>query len=71
MKKSHRFWSIYLGIALLFAIYESFWGPESYKGFFFNLGKSLIWPVILIPGLGKVIGAILLLIIIVAILIFR
>lgn len=62
MKTSRKFWLAYFVIALLFAIYGSIWGAESYKGFAYNLGMSVIWPAILFPVIGKIVGGIIFLI---------
>lgn len=51
----------YFAIALVFAIYMSIWGASAYKGFFYNLGMGIVWPVVMFPGLGKLIGAVILL----------
>jgi len=34
------------------------WGRYAYKGFFYNLGQGLIWPAVVFPSLGKLIGAV-------------
>lgn len=49
--------SAYLAIAVLFALYGWMFGSNSYKGFAYNLGTGIVWPVMLFPGLGKVLGA--------------
>ena len=69
MKKSQVFWLVYLGIAVLFALYGSLWGETQYQGFFYNLGRGLVWPVLLFPALGKVVAGVLLLVVIVAVLV--
>lgn len=51
----------YLAIALASALYLSLWGPSAYRGFAYNLGSGLIWPVVLFPGLGKLLGGLILL----------
>lgn len=66
MSKKHIFLSIYLVIALLFAIFSG----DHYHGFFYNLGTSLVWPVRLIPGLGELITAIVWIAVILGVLIF-
>jgi hypothetical protein len=52
---------VYVALIFVFAIYGNWWGDYAYKGFMYNLGRSLIWPAILIPGLGKAIGGLVLL----------
>jgi hypothetical protein len=71
MSKKNIAIAVYLAIGILFAIYGTFWGAQAYRGFFFNLGSSLIWPAILFPALGKAIGALVILAGIVAILIYK
>ena len=52
---------IYVLLIIAFAIYGNWWGDYAYKGFAYNFGRALIWPIIMFPGRGKVIGGILLL----------
>ncbi len=49
--------SIYLAIGVLFALYGWLFGDNSYKSFAYNLGTGIIWPIMLFPGLGKILGA--------------
>lgn len=70
MTKKQKFWTAYFTIAVLFAIYSSNWGPYHYKGFFFNLGRSLVWPAVMFPVLGNILGAIILVVVIILILAF-
>lgn len=60
----------YAAIAALFAFYGTFFGTYSYQGFAANLGRAIVWPAILFPSLGKVIGGILMLLVITGVLIF-
>lgn len=60
MSVKQLIFSVYFFIALLFSIYGTFWGESAYRGFFFNLGLSIVWPAIMFPALGKAIGAVLL-----------
>lgn len=59
----------YLVIAMGFTVYESLFGAENYRGFFYNFGKSLVWPFLVFPILGKIVGSILLLVIIGAVIV--
>lgn len=61
--------SAYFAIGLLYAVYAWIWGPNAFRGFFYNLGGGLIWPLMLFPGLGKIVGAIVLVIFIGAVLV--
>ncbi len=51
--------TIYALLVIAFAIYGNWWGDFAYRGFAHNLGRALIWPTIIFPGLGKIVGAIL------------
>lgn len=48
----------YAGVAVLFALYASHFGPTQYRGFAYNLGRGLVWPVTIFPTLGTIISAI-------------
>lgn len=52
---------IYVVLIFVFAIYGNVWGDFAYKGFAYNLGRSLFWPGIIFPSLGKALGAVVLL----------
>jgi hypothetical protein len=51
----------YVVMIIGFAIYGANWGDYAYKGFFYNLGRSLIWPAIIFPSIGQAIGTMLIL----------
>ena len=70
MKKKHIAIAAYLAVAVLFAIYGTFWGDHAYRGFAYNLGTALVWPTMLFPAFGKAIGGLLWVVVIVAVLIF-
>lgn len=44
------------------------WGRYSYKGFFFNLSHGLVWPAVVFPSFGRLIGGLVWLVVIVGIL---
>lgn len=52
---------LYVFLIFVFAIYGNWWGDYAYKGLAYNFGRALIWPVIIFPKLGKVVGGIVLL----------
>jgi len=52
---------IYFIIAIIFAFYGNWWGDDAYRGFAYNLGKSIVWPAIVFPSLGKILGGVVLL----------
>lgn len=56
------FITAYAVVAIGFTFYNYLYGVEKYKGFFFNFGKSLAWPFQVFPVLGKIFGAIFLLV---------
>jgi membrane-bound ClpP family serine protease len=70
MKTSHIIITAYVVIAILFGIYGSLFGDYDYRGFMYNLGRGLVWPTIIFPSLGKIIGGIILLAVIGGALIF-
>lgn len=51
--------SFYLLIAIGTSIYTSIWGDLAFKGAAYNIGRSIVWPVILFPSLGAVVGGVL------------
>lgn len=53
--------STYLVIGFFFAIYQHFWGQYSYKSFAYNIGQGLVWPAVMFPVVGKIVGEILIL----------
>lgn len=52
---------IYVALIFVFALYGTWWGDMAYKGFAANLGRAVVWPVILFPSLGAAIGGVLVL----------
>ncbi|MBK5373777.1 hypothetical protein JFT81_03920 [Pseudomonas sp. TH43] len=54
----------YLVIGLIYALYSwLFSAYYSHAGFFYNLGRGLMWPAAMFPAFGAFIGGILLVII--------
>ena len=53
MKRTHIVLGIYFLIGLIYTIYASNWGDESYKSFAYHLGQGLVWPAMIFPGIGK------------------
>lgn len=51
----------YVALIIIFAIYGNWWGDYAYKGFAYNFGRSLFWPAIVFPSLGKVLGGLVIL----------
>ncbi|WP_353171874.1 hypothetical protein [Acinetobacter rudis] len=52
----------YFIIGLVFAIYQSVWGQNSYRSFAYNLGQGFVWPAVMFPSVGSFIGGVVLLI---------
>lgn len=50
---------VYAFIGLLFAIYQHFWGYYNYKSFAYNLGQGIVWPAVMFPVVGQVIGGVI------------
>lgn len=50
----------YVALIVVFATYGAWWGDYAFKGFWFNFGRALIWPVTFLPSLGELIAAVLL-----------
>ena len=46
----------YVALIFVFWIYLSNWGDMACRGAAFNLGRALIWPVVIFPSLGHLIG---------------
>lgn len=61
MKTKHRLILAYLAIGTLFALYGWLWGEASHRSLPYHLGQGLVWPALLFPGLGKIIGTVILL----------
>lgn len=57
MSKKAKIISVYLAIGVLFALYGWLFGDNSYKSLAYNLGTGIVWPIMLFPGLGKILGA--------------
>lgn len=48
----------YVALIFVFWIYLSNWGALAYKGAAYYLGRALIWPVVIFPSMGQIIGGI-------------
>lgn len=53
--------AVYGILIIPFGLYGWFFGELSYKGFAYNFGRAIIWPVMLFPSLGPIIGGIVIL----------
>ncbi len=61
----------YMVITVCVSFYRATWSETAFRGFAWNFGQSLFWPFFLFPGLGKFIGGVLLLIIILGVVLRR
>ena len=50
----------YLVIGLFVALYTWLFGDTAHKSFMYNLGGGFVWPAVMFPSLGKVIGGLIL-----------
>ena len=53
--------SVYLVIGFFFVIYQHFWGQYNYKSFAYNIGQGFVWPAVMFPVVGKIVGGVLIL----------
>jgi hypothetical protein len=66
MKLSHKLLLGYLFIGLLFAVHERVFGMQPAPSWGTCFGHGLVWPAVLVPGLGKLIGGVLIVAFVVA-----
>jgi hypothetical protein len=52
---------LYTLLIVPFCVYGYFWGEYAYKGFAYNLGRAFIWPAIVFPVIGQILGVMVLL----------
>ena len=69
MKLKHKLILAYVVIAALYAIYEHFFGPHAGLSWGRCIGHGLVWPAVLIPGLGALIGGVLIVAFVVALMV--
>jgi hypothetical protein len=70
MTTKQKITSAYLFVALLFGTYGWLFGQFKYRGFFFNLGKGMVWPVTMFPALGGIVTTIVILAFVIGVLLF-
>lgn len=61
MKLKHKLILAYIAIGLLYAGYAHFFGANPGKPWSWHIGQGLVWPAVLIPGLGSLIGGVVIL----------
>lgn len=59
MTTKQKIIACYVGIGVLFALYGWLWGDYSHKGFAYNLGAGLVWPIKIFPELGVIISTLI------------
>ena len=62
MKIGRVLFAGYFSVALLYAVYAHFWGPEPFRSFAFHLGQGVLWPVAMFPSLGPIVAGIVVLV---------
>lgn len=61
MTTKQKIVSAYVFVALLFTTYGWLFGQFKYRGFFYNLGRGIVWPVHIFPVLGTIVSAVVIL----------
>jgi len=61
----------YVAIGIVYTLHGWLFGSYSYKGFMYNFGRALIWPALMFSELGKFLTAVILVIVIAALLLFK
>ncbi|KAF1687970.1 hypothetical protein B1992_00590 [Pseudoxanthomonas broegbernensis] len=62
------FFKIYGVTVVIALIYFEIFSRHSHDGFFANLGSAVVWPAVMFPALGRLIGGVLMLVVVTAIL---
>ena len=60
----------YFSIGFMVTVYLHFWGKQSYKPLAYHIGQGLVWPAVMFPSIGKLIGGIVIILVIVALTVF-
>lgn len=56
-------------VTVLIAVgYFEIWGVHAHDSFFANLGRAAVWPAVMFPVLGRIVGGLVWVVVIVAIL---
>lgn len=66
MKTKQILIGAYFVIALGYAIWQTYFGSAQ-SGFFANLGSGIVWPAIMFPMLGKIVGGIIIAVFVLAV----
>lgn len=57
------FLGLYGTSVLIALIYLNIWGQYAYKGFAYNLGRGLFWPLFAFPVFGQIVGGLVLVVV--------
>ena len=57
---------LYGATVLIAMIYFNFWGQYAFKGFAYNLGRSVFWPAVAFPSFGALLGGLVLIVVLLA-----
>lgn len=68
MGKKQKIIAIYAVVGLLFGLQQGIWGDMAYKGLMYNMGRGLVWPVLMFPAFGQIVAGIIIVLVIVAVL---
>lgn len=71
MGKKQKMIAIYAVVGLLFGLQQWLWGELTYKGLMFNLGRGLVWPVVMFPAFGQIVAGIIIVLVIAAVLVLN
>ena len=71
MSKKQKVITIYLVVGLLFGLYQWLWGEMAYKGLMYNMGRGVVWPVLMFPAFGQIVAGIIIVLVIAAVLVLN
>ena len=71
MGKKQKIIAIYAVVGLMFGLQQWLWGDMAYKGLMYNMGRGLVWPVLMFPAFGSVVAGIIILLVIAAVLVLN
>jgi hypothetical protein len=60
----------YAVIGILVTLYEWLFGSNAYKGLGYALGQGVVWPAVLFPGVGKAIGGLVWIVVVIVLFLF-
>jgi ABC-type long-subunit fatty acid transport system fused permease/ATPase subunit len=55
---THSIVALYIFIGIIYTFYSWIYGDTAHKSFLYNIGRGLLWPAVMFPIIGKIIGAI-------------